>query len=109
MKSFLAVSILALATNLAFGGSNYTSGTNTSLSNFERGDPDEYQRVFPDRAFAHAQAPKLTALDQFEKGDPDEAVLSSDAGSAKQDRLAKRSVTSLAAFERGDPDESPML
>jgi len=106
MKSFLAVSILALATNLAFAGSNYRSGTDTSLYTFEKGDPDEYQRVLPDRAFTHAQAPKLTSLDQFEKGNPDESVPSGDVGSARQSRHAKHFVTSLATFEHGDPDVS---
>jgi hypothetical protein len=112
MKAILTATFLALVANLAFAGARYTSGMDTSLYAFERGDPDEYQRVFPNRVFSHPQAPAVSSLAQFDKGDPDETVTSGYIGGyhGRADEMPTSIAnTSLARFEQGDPDESPGL
>jgi len=86
MTRILMAGLLALATSLAYVG---VASAHTSLSTFEKGDPDVYQPVAMTRAIPRPEAPKSDSLD---------------LGSAKQSSPSGSAMTSLAQFERGDPD-----
>lgn len=107
MKRLLTATLFALISHQAFAGSHDGRGWHSSLSTFEQGDPDVYQRIAPDAANKGSEAARTDSLDQFEMGDPDEMAVSGYPKSTRHPGSSGPAISSLVQFERGDPDENP--
>jgi hypothetical protein len=109
MKTVLTAGLLAVVTNLAVAGPVASGGTHTSLSAFERGDPDEMVTAGYQYSGGHVgpSGPTVTSLAQFEQGDPDEMANAGYHYSGERHVASGPTLTSLMQFEQGDPDTTP--